>query len=105
MLGQNGPIVLQESRRIVIDIIHGDGERGRGSLGRIAVINGEDLDLVGGHALAVQRSLDADRAVLADGELAASVRGAVDGVADPAHAAVVGVRGSEFFQRLANLWK
>ena len=45
VLRQDGAVVLQEARRVVVDVLHDDGERGCRRLGRVSVVDGQDFDL------------------------------------------------------------
>lgn len=97
------PVVLEEGGSIVVDVLHDDGEGGGCGFGRDAIINSQDLDLMPGGVLPVQRALNTDRALLINGELALPVRRAVYRVRHFALASLVRIRGLERFQTLTHL--
>lgn len=67
VLGKNWPVVLEEPGRVVVNVLDDHGEGGRGRLGRVPVVDGQDLDLVRGRDFAVEGPLDGHGAVGRDG--------------------------------------
>ena len=45
MLGEHGPVVPEEAGRVVVDVVNGHRQGRRRRLRRVAVVDGQDLNL------------------------------------------------------------
>lgn len=103
ILRQRRLVVLGQRGRIVVHVLDNHSQRSRCRARRIAIVAGQDLHMMTIRRLSIERSLYADGALVADGELPASIAGAHDFVADARMAALVRIAGAKLLQYGAHL--
>ncbi len=99
---QDRAVVLQEPRRVVVDVLHDDGQSGGRGFGWIAVVDSQDLDLVRRRCFSVELALDGNGSVFRDRKLSAPIRASIDEVSNLAMTSLIRIRSSKSFQSFSD---